>query len=168
MKKKVLGIFVCILTVVMLSSSIIGAVMAIGPLKALEVGKNPNVDGSAPMGFVMLDDVGPNNFFWLNGPGVIIFGADAVKGEGRMNNAIIADHDTVVEMQTNPALYENKWIYLSGTNEPQWDAPFDDPDKGSHGMAYWLFLTMFGPVLSAELEQEYADGVFYKMNKVGK
>ena len=164
MNKKILMSTITLLAVTMM----VTPVMAIGPLKALEVGKNPKLDGSFPMGFVMLDDVGPNNIFWLNGLGVIMYGSDAVKGEGRMNNAIIANIDTLVEMQTNPPLYENKWIYLSGTDGAQWDNPFDDPDKGSHGMAYWSFLTMFGPVASVELEQEYANGVFYKTNKVGK
>ncbi|MCW4053557.1 MAG: rhodanese-like domain-containing protein [Candidatus Bathyarchaeota archaeon] len=131
----------------------------IGPLRALIVGKNPKAYGLAGLGVVMLDDVGPNNIMWANAVGLIVNNADASKGGGRMNNAIEADHDTVVAMQADQTLYENKWVYLSGTGGEQWNG---------HGMWYWMILPMFGPAASAELEQEYSDGVFSIRNLVGK
>ena len=131
----------------------------IGPLRALVVGKNPKAYGWAGLGVVMLDDVGPNNILWANAAGLIVNNADASKGGGRMNNAIIANHDTVVAMQADQTLYENKWVYLSGTGGEQWNG---------HGMFYWMILPMFGPTASAELEQEYFDGVFAIRNLVGK
>jgi hypothetical protein len=158
-KKKVPVIAVALMAVAMLAIPIIGTVIAIGPLKALEVGKNPNVDGIVALGVVMLDDVGPNNIMWVNALGMIISLPDAKKGSGKMNNAIIADHDTVVDMQANPAAYNNKWVYLSGTGGAQWNG---------HGMFYWVVLPLFGPIASAALEQEYSDGVFHMTNKVGK
>ena len=134
MNKKNLGIFVCTLAVFMLATPMVGTVMAIGPLKALEVGKNPKATGIVPLGIVMLDDVGPNNIAWINLEGMIMNMADARKGKGRMNTAIIADHATVVAMQADDSLYENKWVYFSGTGQPQYDDPLDD--TGSHGMLY--------------------------------
>ena len=158
MKRKIL-LTVLALALVLLAAPFIGTVMAIGPLKALEVGNNPNVDGFVALGVVMLDDVGPNNIMWVTPLGMIISLPDARKGDGRMNNAIIADHDTVVDMQANPAAYDNKWVYLSGTEGAQWNG---------HGMFYWAILPRFGPIASAALEQEYSDGVFQMTHKVGK
>ena len=156
MNKKLLGALFSIITLAIL----VAPVMAMGPLKALEVGKNPNLDGFVPFGFVMLDDVGvANNIFWANARGEIMKGNDISKGGGKMNNAIIADYATVEDMQANPATYENKWIYLSGTGGAQY---------GGHGMAYWVLVNYFGPVATAGLEQEYSDGVFCKINSVGK
>jgi len=147
------------LAIVLLVTPYIGTVMAIGPLKALEVGKNPKVAGFVALGVVMLDDVGPNNIMWVNALGLIVSLPDARKGGGRMNNAIIADHDTVVDMLANPEAYDNKWVYLSGTGGEQW---------GGHGMFYWMALPMFGPGPAALLELEYSDGVFHMTNHVGK
>jgi rhodanese-related sulfurtransferase len=129
-----------------------------GPLKALIVGKNPKVDGVVLVAAPMLDDVGPNNIFWFNMEGKIIQGNDASKGGGKMNNAIMADFSIVLDMVANPEEYENKWIYLSGENEPQQD---------DHGMFYWVFVQYFGPDATAILEQEYSDGIFCKINSVG-
>jgi len=157
-KRKIL-LTVLALALVLLATPFVGTVMAIGPLKALEVGNNPNVAGFIALGVVMLDDVGPNNIMWVNGLGLIVSLPDARKGGGRMNNAIIADHDTVVDMQINPEAYDNKWVYLSGTGGEQWNG---------HGMFYWMALPMFGPIASAALEQEYSDGVFHMTNHVGK
>ncbi|KON31775.1 hypothetical protein AC477_03850 [miscellaneous Crenarchaeota group-1 archaeon SG8-32-1] len=156
MNKKLLGALFSIITLAIL----VAPVMAMGPLKALEVGKNPNLDGFVPFGFVMLDDVGvANNVFWFNGRGEIGLGNDVSKGGGKMNNAIIADYAIVLDMQANPEEYENKWIYLSGTGGEQY---------GGHGMAYWVLVNYFGPVAAAGLEAEYSDGVFFKVNSVGK
>ena len=152
----------------MLATPLVGTVMAIGPQKASEIGKNPNLDQTVPQGIAFLDDVGPNNIMWVNAFGLIISLPDARKGSGRMNNAIIADISTLIDMQIHPELYDNKWVYLSGTGGEQWDDPFDDPDKGSHGMLYWNLLPNFGPIATAALEQEYSDGAFYMINKVGK
>ena len=157
MKKKIL---IIALAIAMLATPMVGTVMAMGPLKALEVGKNPNLDGFVPFGLVMLDDVGvANNIFWLNGRREILKGNDVSKGGGKMNNAIIADYAIVLDMQANPEKYENKWIYLSGTGGEQ---------EGGHGMGYWVFVNYFGPALADGIEQEYSDGVFYKVNSVGK
>jgi hypothetical protein len=158
MKKKILMLLGMVLAVAILTTPMVGTVMAIGPLRALEVGKNPKVDGFVPAGFVMLDDVGPNNIFWANMYGRIVSGADALKGEGRMNNAIIADYGIVVDIQTNPEMYENKWVFLSGAGGALHDG---------HSMAYWLLLPWFGPTACADLEVEYWDGIFYKLNLVG-
>jgi len=158
MKKKSLGVFVAVLAVVMSVTPMVGTVMARGPLKALEVGKNPNVDGIIPFQFVMLDDVGPNNIFWANIQGRIVSGADALKGGGRMNNAIIADIVIVMDMQANPEMYENKWVFLSGAGGAL---------HNGHSMAYWMFLPLFGPDACGDLEVEYWDGVFFKVNIVG-
>jgi hypothetical protein len=155
--RKVLGIAVSLMAVAMLATPMVGTVMAIGPLKALEVGKNPKVFGLVAFGFVMLDDVGPNNIFWFNIQGTIMQGNDASKGEGKMNNAIIADYNTVLDMAANPEEYENKWIFLSGTGGSQYNG---------HGMFYWVFLPITGSATAA-LEQEYSDGVFYMKNPVG-
>jgi hypothetical protein len=157
--KKVLAIALVLLFVAMLVTPIVGTVMAIGPLRALEIGNNPNVDGFVALGVVMLDDVGPNNIMWVNALGMIISLPDARKGGGRMNSAIIADHDTVVDMLANPAAYHNKWVYLSGTGGEQWNG---------HGMFYWAVLPKFGPIAAAALEQEYSDGAFQMTHKVGK
>ena len=158
MNKKILRI-VLVLAAVMLATPMVGTVMAIGPLKALEVGKNPKLGGYIAFGFVFLDDVGPNNPAWIHYPDVMIKNmAAATEGEGRMNNAIIADHDTVVAMQADPTLYENKWVYLSGTGEPQYDG---------HGMLYWMILPDFGPIGAALHELANPDGVFSTSNLVG-
>ena len=122
------------LALILLVTPYIGTVMAICPLKALEVGKNPKVTGFLFLGVAMLDDVGPNNIMWVDGAGLIVNNADARKGGGRMNNAIIADINLVLAMRADPILHENKWVYLSGTGGEQWDHPDDDPDKGTHGM----------------------------------
>jgi hypothetical protein len=168
MNKKIFGVFVGVLAVVMLATPMIGTVVAIGPVKAVDVGKNPKIaEENLPMGVAFLDDVGPNNIMWVNALSLIVSMADARKGSGRMNNAIIANHDTLVDMQINPEMYDNKLVYLSGTGGEQWDNPTDVPDKESHGMLYWNLLPIFGPIAAAELEQEYADGAFIKTNRVG-
>lgn len=167
MNKKILDLLIGMLAVIMLATSMVGTVMAIGPLKALEVGNNPKLGGSPAMSVVMIDDAGPNNIAFMNFAGLIVNNADARKGEGRMNNAIIADIDIVFAIRADQTLYENKWVYLSGTEGEQWDHPTDDPDKGTHGMWYWTILPMFGPIFSAMLEQEYSAGVFAKRNLVG-
>jgi hypothetical protein len=123
MNKKILGVFVGVFVVVMLATPMVGTVMAIGPVKAVEVGKNPKIaEEILPMGVAFLDDVGPNNIMWVNALSLIISLPDARKGSGRMNNAIIANHDTLVDMQINPEMYDNKLVYLSGTGGEQWDA----------------------------------------------
>jgi len=158
MNKKILVVSVTLLALVMLATPLVGTVMAIGPLKAVEVGKNPKLCGNPAMGIAFLDDVGPNNILWVSTIGLIVSLPDARKGSGRMNNAIIADYATVVAMQADETLYENKRVYLSGTGGEQWN---------DHGMLYWMLLPTFGPFATAELEQEYADGAFYARNWVG-
>ena len=157
MKKKFLSVFFSVFAVIMLITSMIGTVMAIGPQKASEIGKNPNLDENVPPGVAFLDDVGPNNIMWINAFNLIICMSDARKGSGRMNNALIVDHDTLVDMQTNPQLYDNMWVYLSGTGGEQWNG---------HGMLYWSLLPVFGPIAAAELEQEYSEGAFRTAHQV--
>jgi len=80
-----------------------------------------------------------------------------------MNDAIIANKDTVDAMNANPEDFENKWIYLSGENGGN--------EYGGHGMFYWWITSArvgFPPGQAADsILTRNPDGGFVKTNYVG-
>jgi len=153
MNRKVLGIAVFLIAVTLLATP----VMAIGPTTAAEKGKNPNLSGIPGPGgstLAFLDTPPDNSILWINRepqPDLIFFMMTAERGQGRMNNAIIASGANWMTIAQNPADYANKWIYLSGPSGTQWDAPFDagPNDVGPQCMLYWQLRAMGMPHATA-------------------
>jgi len=170
MNKKILVIVATLLTVAMLATP----VMAIGPSKAAEVRKNPHLSYMPFPGGVMsfLDTPYDNSILWVTRteqPDFIFFLMTASKGQGKMNNAIIASGANWFNITSKPADYANKWIYLSGESGGNtWDNPFDDPDVGSHGMFYWQLRAMGMPNATAyEDALLHPDGVYRQLVRTG-
>ncbi len=139
-------------------TSAVGPVMALGPLHAAEVGHNPHL--ISPFPGIAFMEPGENTFSWVTPTGVIQRDVVASVGAGRMNNALIADHNDVLAMQAGSPVYSNKWIYLSGeTSGNQYNG---------HGMFYWWLLPVFGPTYSLIITGQHPGGVFFTMNSVGK
>ena len=156
-------ILISVLSLLMLGV-VVQSVMAIGPSKAAEVGNNPHLSYVPFAGGVMafLDTPYDNSVLWVTRteqPDFIFFLLTASKGQGRMNNAIIASGTNWLDIISNPPEYANKWIYLSGPSGTQWDAPFDDGtpfDVGPQCMFYWQLRAMGMPHATA-----YADALLH-------
>ena len=95
MNRKFLGISVFLVVVALLVSPVV----AIGPKKAAEVGNNKNLMGGS--GSVINDNPSGNTLLW-GAQGRILLSMIASKGEGRMNNAIIANFATLSVIFSNP------------------------------------------------------------------
>ena len=159
-----LGISVILVTVALLVSP----VYAIGPNKAAEVGNNKNLTGVS--GSVINDNPSGNTILW-GAQGRILLSMIASKGEGRMNNAIIANFATLSIMLSNPE-FANKWIYLSGdggSNIEQFAFPAGPyATLGSHGMLFWFTLFAFGSLEAAQNDAlEHPDGIYLQVIATG-
>ena len=148
MNKNFLGFSVCLISTVLL----ITPVMAIGPFQALKVGNNENLIGVTGL-LVYNDNPSDNTILWSS-QGTIMLSMIASKGQGRMNNAIIADMATLLVMKNNPD-YRNKWIYLSGESGPNLYM--------GHGMLYWFTLGVFGLAAAQNDAAEHPDGIYLQI-----
>jgi hypothetical protein len=164
MNGKVSGLSVLLIALALLVSP----VLAIGPNNAAEVGNNKNLTGLS--GSVMNDNPSGNTILW-GAQGRILLSMIASKGEGRMNNAIIANIGTLAVMFSSPD-YANKWIYLSGdggTNIEQFaftTGPY--APLGSHGMLFWFTLFTFGSLEAAQNDAlEHPDGIYLQIIVTG-
>ena len=160
MNRKFLGISVFLVVVALLVSPVV----AIGPKKAAEVGNNKNLMGGS--GSVINDNPSGNTLLW-GAQGRILLSMIASKGEGRMNNAIIANFATLSVIFSNPE-YANKWIYLSGdggSNIEQFafaTGPY--ATLGSHGILFWFTLFAFGSLGAAQNDVlEHPDGIYLQI-----
>ena len=158
------AVVVLALTLLMMYCTV-APVLAIGPSKAAEVGHNPNVGINPTTGktYINTPNVksGLDRVTWLDNQMFLYLNVSNVKGI--MNNAVIADIDTVNGMNSNPEDYENKWIYLSGETEGN--------TYGGHGMFYWWITS---PLVGFPADQAAAsilarnpDGGYVKTNYVG-
>jgi hypothetical protein len=152
------GKILVVTTVILVAAILITPVLAIGPFKALDVGKNKNLE---PLGTGVLNQRGEDYkgaILWMMGAS----GEHWVKWEwqdaailakGIMNNAIIAEYSGLqggmmpylVSLGEN----ENKWIYLSGdgaTYPGQYTGSF-----GTHGMLWWFWFAMTWAAKYAEV-----------------
>lgn len=165
MNRKIMGIISALTIMTMLATP----VMAIGPDNAAEVGKNKNLNGFGGLG-VINDNPSGNTILW-GAQGRILLSMIASRGEGRINNAIIANMATLSAMSNNPD-YVNKWIYLSGdggTNIEQFAftaGPY--AALGSHGMLFWFTLFTFGSLEAAQSDAlEHPNGVYIQIIVTG-
>jgi len=131
-------------------------VLAIGPWQAVEVDKNPNLslwgegvanDKGLAGGSNVWADTGEHFVRWKF--------LDPLDAKGIMNNAIVATSVDQIKQIIYGTGFDNKWIYLSGDDKPDYPNPnqYQFPDtpathalflKGSHGMLWWLFFFSFG------------------------
>ncbi len=164
MKKTV--IFFSVLTLLMLTATI-APVLALGPINAAEVGGNPNL--SLLGDNVALDNPSGSRLTWDEDSKS--HWLDASEAKGVMNNAVEADINTLLVMGAGTGEFENKWIYLSGENYGKtWDSPTDVPDRGSHGMFYWMLRFLGFPhsyALSIALTRA-PNGFYLMVNHVGQ
>ena len=140
--------------------------MAIGPWHASEVGNNRNLfvslgalhntRGEAGTPVLWIETYG----FWQKWS---FF--DALSGQGKINNAIPATYETLLQFSSDmtayvsggPTLNENKWIYLS----PEGSGNQHD----GHGMVWWLGYLISGDSTIADyIAAEYSNGVYWKYN----
>ena len=157
---KKVAVVVLALTLLAISCAV-APVLAIGPTKAAKVGHNPNVgiNPTTQKTYLNTPNVksGLDRITWLDNQMFLYKNVSNVKG--MMNNAIIADINTVEGMVSNLGEYENKWIYLSGEN-------------GDHGMFYyWITSSVVGfPADQAEASilARNPDGGYVKTNYVGR
>lgn len=170
MNRKILGFALASVIIAMLSTP----VMALGPNKAAEVGKNKNLTGFTGI-LVMNDNPSGNTILW-GAQGRILLSMPATQGGGKMNNAIIASIATLKVMFTNPD-YANKWIYLSGdggSNIQQYEftiPPYPNTfpynyyaTLGSHGMLFWFTLATFGSLEVAQNDViEHPNGIYLQI-----
>ncbi len=144
----------------------VAPVLAIGPTNAAQVGNNPNVfinpttqktSLNTPQGLKS----GLDRITWLDNTNFHYMNVSNVKGI--MNNAIIADINTVNGMNAHPEDYDNKWIYLSGENSGN--------TYNGHGMFYWWITSPqvgFPPDQAVEsILARNPDGGYVKTNYVG-
>ena len=156
---KKIAVVVLALALFMMTSAVAPAI-AIGPLKALDVGNNPKFRGNVADGVVEMG-VAENTILWVSPDGWIFHDAKATTGQGRMNNALIADISFLIALGVDMETYSNRWIFLSGdTSGNTWNHPFDNPDVGEHGMLYWFATFVFGPASGSRLVAEHPDGIF--------
>jgi len=150
----------------------VAPVMAMGPLKAQDVGHNPNLSGAPGSGIAHLDGgKSGNTFMFINaGPweGMIFHDCKTTTGNGRMNNAIVVTIAVMMDFTVHPELYYNEWMFFSGDNSgSQFNNPIDDPDVGPHGMLYWFAEKAFGAGYGPAVVAEHPDGVFVNWHFVG-
>ncbi len=172
MDRKIVVLAVTLLAVATLATP----VLALGPIKAGEVGHNPHLTITVVPGgptAAHLDGPGETSILWIDRPiqpDFVIFLVSASKGEGKMNSAIIASGANWLTILSNPADYYNQWIYLSGEEYGnKWNNPLDIPDRGEHGMFYWgLRMGMgFDHDSALATAESHPDGVFRRMVPVG-
>jgi len=140
--------------------------MAIGPWQALEVGNNPNLwvslgalhnSRGEAVGVVL----------WAESSGVWLKWSffDALSGQGKANNAIAATLATLAQFSADvtahingePAVNENKWIYLSQEGSGN--------QYNGHGMVWWLFYLISGSNdIASYGATRYPNGVYWKYN----
>ena len=156
-------VFCSILLLAFFASIIcVAPVMAIGPTKAAEVGKNPHLIINPINQRTMLDN--PNGDFcaldrvvWYGETINLHLNASNTNG---LNNAIDADISIVEAMSANPHDFENKWIYLSGEN---YGNAYD-----GHGMFYWWLISEgYSHEQALTALDRAADGCYLKSNYVG-
>lgn len=128
--RKVAALVLALALLMMLGAVV--PVLAIGPTKAAQVGHNPNVfinpsNQKTALNTPRGDKSALDRITWLGNTVFLYMNVSNVKGI--MNNAIIADKDTVDAMNANPENFDNKWIYLSGENNGN--------QHDGHGMFYW-------------------------------
>ncbi len=172
MKKVIIAILALAL---LLAASTVAPVAAIGPTRAAEVGKNPNVfinpvNQKTALNTPNGDKSGLDRNTWYHETIFLYLNVSNVNGI--TNNAAIADIDTVKGMVNSPEDYENKWIYLSGEDSDiLYDDPADDPLIGSHGMFYWWIRLGSGfshEQALASIEARNPEGGLVKLNFVGQ
>lgn len=142
----------------------IAPALAVGPTRAALVGNNPNVfinrvNQKTALNTPLGEKCALDRITWLRNTIFLYINVSNVNG---LNNAIIADINTVNGMIANPSLYENKWIYLSGEN-----AGFN---YDGHGMFYWWIRSQgFSDerALASILERN-PDGGYVKTNYIGR
>jgi len=167
-KKAVLVLAVALLAVAMLATP----VLAIGPYNAYEVGNNPNlkylnggtVNAKGNAGGSNVWAWSTTSGFWVRWKWL-----QPTDDKGIMNKAVMVTSMEDLELVVT-ADYENKWIYLSGDDEPGYpnlyqfafpppSVPPTDPGfpmqfylwkQGSHGMLWWLFFAAFKSVGAAD------------------
>jgi len=147
-------------------SVILPQAMAIGPWHAWEVGNNRNLLVSLGALHNMRGEAG-TPVLWIETFGFwqkwSVF--DALSGQGKINNAIPATYETLMQfsddmiahMSGNPSVNENKWIYLSPEGSGN--------QYNGHGMVWWLgYLISGDPTIADYIAAEYSNGVFWKYN----
>ncbi len=166
---------VVVLTLALLITvSAVAPVLAIGPNKAADVGNNPNlVINPANQKTYLNTPCGDKSALDRNtwyGNTIFLY-LNASNNNGIINNAIIADINTVKGMISNPKDFSNKWIYLSGENNGNtYNNPTDSPDVGLHGMFYWWIRLGAGfshEDALASIAARNPDGGLVKLNFVG-
>jgi hypothetical protein len=179
MNKKILILTITLLALTMMATP----VMAMGPMKALEVGNNPNLK-PPETGYGVINDrgnAGGGVIMVLEPRGVWIkwnwFSASA--GKGKFKNAIeagppdvpifvILEADTEAFLNGEETQLENKWIFMS----PDGSGKQIPSPIGTHGLVFWMYWGLFGgidampdsAILAAEHAAEFPDGVFWKYN----
>ena len=151
------------LTFLMMFTTITPA-LAVGPTRAAQVGNNPNVfinpvNQKTALNNPLGEKCALDRITWLSNTIFLYVNVSNVNG---LNNAIIADINTVNGMIANPSLYENKWIYLSGENAGN--------NYNGHGMFYWWIRSQgFSDeqALASILERN-PDGGYVKTNYIGR
>ena len=159
-------------------------VMAIGPMKALEVGKNPNLTMTVTGYNGVINtrgNAGGNVITVLDPRGVWIkwnwFSASA--GKGKFNNAIeagppdvpifdILSADTEAFINGEETELENKWIFMS----PEGSGKQIPSPIGTHGLVFWMYWGLAGgiaampdsAIFAAEMAALYPDGIYWKYN----
>ncbi len=148
MRKAVLVMATALMTLAILATP----VLAIGPVKAQEVGHNPNLVGADGLAF--LTNNGGNTFIWFNIPGkyqnMIYHDADASIGGGRANTAVMANLAMLSVIAGNPDYY-NTWIFLS-----------TDPSTGAGGKSvlWWFAEVAFGAGYGNILVANHPNGIY--------
>ncbi len=151
----------------------VAPVFAGGPTQAANVGKNPNVfinpaNLKTALNTPNGDQSALDRITWYGNQIILYFNASNVNG--LLNNALIADIDTVKAMNADPGQFDNKWIYLSGESSGNsYDDPNDVPDVGSHGMFYWWIRSQgfSHEAALASIAARNPDGGLAKFNYVG-
>ena len=156
--KKTTGVVLGLALLMMFAA--VGPVLANGPDEAFGVGNNPNLWMSAPPMAALHNQRGNagGNIIWVTvvdkTTGASLYSTkwnffDPSSGGGKMNNAIIATRDTLLQysadvtayMSGNPTVNENKWIFLS---------PEDSGNQyEGHGMVWNFF---FGGMLMGGMD----------------
>jgi len=135
--------------------------MAIGPFKALDIGKNKNLDLAGPAVVNHRGGEGRGVLFWMIGTSgehwvKWQFQDAASQAKGLMNNAIIAEYSGpqsgLMPYFMTLGENENKWIYLSGDGVT-YPGQYDGGSLGTHGMLWWF---MFGITFVRKYAEVYA------------
>jgi hypothetical protein len=164
-KMKVAKILIPAVLVLMFSAAAM-PVMAIGPQKAAEVGNNPHLTyfvGPGGGEVTFLETPPDTSFLWINRetqPDIVFLFFNAEKGQGKMNNAIVANGTNWVSIISSTG-YWNDWIYLSGESGGEtWNG---------HGMLYWILRALgFNHDSALEDAMKHTYGVFMQKISPGQ